>query len=349
MKSPAFIPIATNPLNGAPDPATLVARPATAARDFFVRNHADPPAAVDVPALEITGLVQRAGRISLEGLPRTTVEATLQCAGNRRCGLTAHRPIPNEVPWTNEAISNAVWEGVSLAAVLDRAGINTSDPTQLHVWFVGADVIAGKGANDGFGASIPFRKAMSPEVILADHMNGAPLQPDHGAPLRVIVPGYIGARSVKWLTNIRVDTTPSTNYFQNAYALITEPGAAPEVLGELRVNAAFALPDDAVLPAGRTTVRGWAMAGGDSTIIRVEVSADGGATWQDARFVSPERRFVWRLWEADVTLNPGPHELVCRATDSRGATQPSSPTEVWNVRGYMNNSWHRVAVRTHVA
>jgi sulfite oxidase len=273
------------------------------------------------------------------------VEATLQCAGNRRCGLTAFREIPNEVPWTNEAIGNAVWQGVSLAAVLELAGITDRDASGLHVWFTGADIVAGKGPGEAFGASIPLTKAMRPEVILADTMNGAPLHVDHGAPLRVIVPGYIGARSVKWLREIRVEREPSTSHFQDAYSLLATPGAEPKPLGALRINAAFALPSDASLAAGTRTVRGWAMAGGDATITRVDVSADGGSTWADAQFTSPNKPFVWQLWEAGVTLTGGECNLVCRAFDSSGATQPAEPAEVWNVRGYMNNSWHRVRVR----
>jgi sulfite oxidase len=174
-------------------------------------------------------------------------------------------------------------------------------------------------------------------------MNGQPLAADHGAPLRVIVPGYIGARSVKWLTHIRVEREPTDNHFQSAYSIHGATSGNGEVLGPLRLNSAFALADGARLAPGPHTLRGWSMAGGDATIIRVEVSTDGGSTWTGARFTTPETRYVWRLWEADVTLGGFSHELVCRAFDSSGASQPADPHDVWNAKGYMNNCWHRVA------
>lgn len=340
MKSTAFQSITTDPVNGAPTPEALAAGHVTPVEHFFVRNHTAPPQLAQAGVVRVDGLVQHAGSVALAGLPRTRVEATLQCAGNRRCGLIAHREIPGELPWTNEAIGNAVWEGVSLAAVLESAGVNDRDANALHVWFTGADVVSGKGAPEAFGASIPFAKAMRPEVILADTMNGAPLEALHGAPLRAIVPGYIGARSVKWLTDIRVERGISTSTFQRAYSI--DSGAGAEVLGPLPVNSAFALPDSWNTVAGRVTVRGWAVASHDAVVERVEVSSDGGATWTAARFTSPERRFTWRLWEADVTLPRGECELVCRAFDSAGASQSALTAEVWNARGYLNNSWHRV-------
>jgi sulfite oxidase len=342
VKSTAFQSITTDPVNGAPTPEALATGHITAVEHFFVRNHAAPPALAPAGVVRVGGLVLRTGSISLTGLPRTRVEASLQCAGNRRCGLAAHREIPDELPWTNEAIGNAIWEGVSLAAVLESAGITERDTGGLHVWFTGADVVSGKGKPEAFGASIPFAKAMRPEVIVADTMNGAPLDAHHGAPLRVIVPGYIGARSVKWLTDIRVERVMSTSRFQSAYSIVSASG--PQVLGALPVNSALALPDSCTLPSGAQTVRGWAIGSDDAVIERVEVSADGGATWANARLTSPERRFVWRLWEARVTLTRGACELVCRAFDSSGAAQPARAADVWNARGYLNNSWHRVAV-----
>jgi len=320
----------------------LAAGHITPVEHFFVRNHAAPPVLADAGVVRVDGLVQRTGTMSLAGLPRTRVEASLQCAGNRRCGLIAHREIPGELPWTNQAIGNAVWEGVSLAAVLESAGVAERDTSGLHVWFTGADVVSGKGEPEAFGASIPFAKAMRPEVILVDAMNGSPLDIHHGAPLRVIVPGYIGARSVKWLTDIRVERAMSTNRFHDAYSIVS--ASESHVIGALPLNSAFALPNSCTLPAGSQTVKGWAVARDDAVVERVEVSTDGGATWAHARLTSPERRFVWRLWEAGVTLPRGECELVCRAFDSSGATQPPRAADVWNVRGYLNNSWHRVAV-----
>lgn len=345
--SSSFRAITASPLNGSPTPADLVRSAVTPEELFFVRNHGPIPgdrasaSAGEPDSVRISGLVANPFVLPLSDTPvrqfeRTSLEATLQCAGNRRSGLQRVRPILNELPWGSEAIGNATWEGIRLSDVLEHAGLQ---PGAAHVWFTGADAAMGKHAGTRFGASIPLDKAMTGDVILADTMNGAPLTPTHGAPVRVVVPGYIGARSVKWLTEIRVEREPSPNVFHTAYSV------GDRVLGEFPLSSAFALPGHgATLARSHAAVRGWAIAGGTDTIARVEVSTDAGATWSDATFTSPAKPFVWRLWEARVSLEPGEHELVCRATDSRGATQPPDAAPLWNAKGYVNNAWDRVRV-----
>jgi len=174
------------------------------------------------------------------------IEATLQCAGNRRQELLPYGEIPGELLWAEEAISTARWEGVSLRAVLEAAGLGEE---AAHVEFIGLDRIEGKA--EGFGGSIPLDKAMHGEVLLADRMNGAPLPVEHGYPLRVVVPGYLGARSVKWLGQIVVRTQPSQNYYQaRAYKLF--PGdVSPDtvvweegmMLGEMPVTSVICTPE----------------------------------------------------------------------------------------------------------
>ncbi|HKS04801.1 MAG TPA: sulfite oxidase [Gemmatimonadaceae bacterium] len=334
----SLVSITDRPLNGSPAPDALIRSPLTPADDFFVRNHGDIPATA--PDVRITGLAKTPltlDRATLSDFQRVTLEATLQCAGNRRSGLQRVRPILNELPWGSEAIGNATWEGIRLADVLQRAGVTDG---AAHVCFTGADPAMGKHAGTHFGASIPLDKAMSGDVIIADTMNGAPLTPTHGAPARVIVPGYIGARSVKWLSEIRVEHEPSTNVFQAAYSV------GDRVLGAFPLSCAFALPaEHATLARSASRVCGWAIAGDSHTVARVEVSVDGGSTWREATFTSPAKPFVWRLWEAPVSLEPGEHELVCRATDTAGNTQPPDADSVWNAKGYVNNSWDRVRVR----
>ena len=196
------------------------------------------------------------------------VTATLQCAGNRRAGLMVIREIPGEAPWGPGATGTARWAGVALADVLALAG---PLPHAAHVAFDGADMCEEAQPSQRFGGSIPIQKAFRPEVLLAWTMNGEPLPPVHGAPLRVVVPGYIGARSVKWLQGIELRSQPWDGYYQHVvYRLLAEeerpgPGAGMP-LGIVALNSDVLSPaDGASVPAGPVEVRGYAFAGGSGT------------------------------------------------------------------------------------
>jgi sulfite oxidase len=250
--------------------------------------------------------------------------------------------------WGTEAVSHAEWGGVLLRDVLRQAGIT---PVARHVAFLGLD--EPEKSPDGFGGSIPLEAALNSPVLLADTMNGVPLPPTHGYPLRVIAPGYIGARSVKWLSRIMLQTSPSENYYQQHGYRLFSPSADPEtvesddgiMLGELPVNSVIWQPlEDETLEAGAVTVRGHAYVGGGRTIERVEVSADGGKTWLRATFDAEPQPYVWSLWQMDVNLAAGEHQLVVRAWDSSANSQPESVESVWNFKGYMNNAYHRIQV-----
>ena len=216
----------TDPLNmGAP--LEVIRQAFVTPQDcFFVRNHsAVPHMDVQRYRLLVRGRVQVPLELSLDELradfPPSTVMATLQCAGHRRNELAAFRPIPGEIPWGAETIGNAVWRGVALREVLRAAGVWES---VQHVAFLGLDAVHKDGERFAFGGSIPIEKAMSAEVLLAYEMNGRPLPPQHGFPLRVLVPGYIGARSVKWLASIVLQDAPSTNHYQaHAYKVFPSP------------------------------------------------------------------------------------------------------------------------------
>jgi sulfite oxidase len=349
-----------DPFNAGPAPELLRRGFITPNELFFVRNHGAVPE-VDPASwrLEIGGLVKRPLRVSLAELrlmPRSTVTATLQCAGNRRVELTRVAPIPNELGWDTEAISTAVWGGVPLRELLAAAA---PLPEAEHVAFTGLDETERHGVRFRFGGSIPLDKARASEVLLADEMNGAPLPPVHGAPLRAVVPGYIGARSVKWLAAVTVQERPSDNYFQaKAYRLFPAHVDAGNVdwesgmmLGELPVNSVICSPGEGeTLAAGTVEVQGYAMAGGGREVARVDLSADGGRSWTTAAIgttaaVQPEDgRWAWRLWKGRLELPAGEHEIVCRAWDSAAQTQPEHPAQVWNFKGYANNAWHRVRV-----
>ncbi|MBW8875510.1 MAG: sulfite oxidase [Acidobacteria bacterium] len=353
-KHPDLIVRQPDPFNGGPPPNLLLGNFITPYELFFVRSHGGVPN-VDRSSYRLTvdGLVERPLSLSLDDLqrlPRAAVTATLQCAGNRRQEMMAHKPIPDELPWGTEAVSNAEWSGVPLREVLAAAGVR---PGARHAAFTGLDDTERHGHRFNFGGSIPLDKALSGEVLLADSMNGQPLQPVHGAPLRVVVPGYVGARSVKWLSRITLQEKPSDNYFQaRAYRLFPPHYDKDNVdwekglmLGEAPVNSVILSPQEkATVPAGKVTVRGWALAGGSRGVARVDISADGGENWTVADFIKDEGVFVWRLWEAVLDLASGPQEIVCRAWDTAAQTQPERAGQVWNFKGYANNAWHRVRV-----
>lgn len=322
---------------------------------FFVRNHGAVPQ-VDIHRyrLLVTGRVQAPLELSLNELrahfPVSTVMATLQCAGHRRDELAAVRPIPGEIPWGAETIGNAVWRGVALREVLQAAGVG---PDVRHAAFLGLDTTHQGGEQFAFGGSIPIEKAMSAEVLLAYEMNGRSLPPQHGFPLRVLVPGYIGARSVKWLASIVLQGAPSTNYYQaHAYKVVPSALQAEnadwtqgQMLGPLPLNSVIFRPTEGeLLKAGPVSIQGYASASEGHRIERVELSSDGGATWTWATLREHPQPWTWCFWEATVPLSPGAHELIVRAWDSAGCTQPADVRQVWNWKGYLNNAWHRVTV-----
>ena len=325
----------------------------TATDSFYVRGHGDVPD-IDAGAwrLRVHGEVKRELGLSLttlrEALQEREVTATLQCAGNRRAGLIAIRDIPGEAPWGPGATGTATWTGVALADVLSLAG-----PLReaKHVGFLGADVSPEATPTQRFGGSIPLEKASRPEVLLAWAMNGEPLPPVHGAPVRVVVPGYIGARSVKWLEQIEVRSTPWPGYFQNVvYRLLPEDGApgagAGTPLGLVALNSDVVTPADGeTVPAGPLEVRGYAFAGGERYVSRVDVSRDGGASWSSAELLDDLGPWAWRHWQIMLDLAPGDHEIVVRAWDSSAATQPENEAPLWNPKGYVNNARPRVRVR----
>ncbi len=322
---------------------------------FYARNHAPIPS-VD-PAtyrLTVTGAVRTPLLLTHDDLhrafPAETLTATLQCAGHRRAELIAVKDIPGQSPWIADAIGTAAWTGVPLRAVLDAAGV---DEEAEHVAFTGLDTAHLEGHTFPVGTSIPVAKARQPEVLLAYAMNGTPLPPRHGFPLRVIVPGYAGIRSIKWLQEIRLQAAPSDSYtYTHDYKLFppqvekeTADWATGLPIGEVALTSAICTPAaGAVLAAGPVRVEGYAFAGGDRDVARVAVSGDGGQTWATADLDPDGSRWTWRFWSCTLDLPPGHQEVVVRAYDTAGATQPEHAAPLWNFGGYMNNAWHRVTL-----
>ena len=346
-----------DPFNAESPLAALVASDITPLDVFYSRNHGPIPD-VDPKAwrLQIDGLVTAPMEVTLADLRDRfdghEVHATLQCAGNRRVGFNAVREIEDEDPWGAGATSTATWRGVRLADVLGHAGVSTADG--LHVAFAAPDVSALASPEQRYGSSIPLRKALSDEVLLAWEMNGEPLPRIHGGPVRVVVPGYIGARSVKWVNEIRVQAGPSDNYFQATAYRVLPPDFDPDAAGHgdgisltsVALNCDILVPDaGAEMPAGPLNVRGYAFAGDDRDVTRVDVSIDDGATWSQAELAPARSRWTWSLWSIAVDVQrPGPMTITARAWDSTGALQPESAAALWNPKGYVNNSWASVQV-----
>ncbi|MER6632653.1 sulfite oxidase [Streptomyces sp. NPDC000987] len=343
------------PFNAEPPRGALTGERQTPVGVFFSRNHGPIPD-IDPEAwrLRVDGLVGHPLELSLrelrERFGEVEVEATLQCAGNRRAGLAAVRDIPGEARWGPGATATARWSGVRLRDVLAEAGLGSQ---AAHIAFGAPDVSPKADPPQPYGGSIPAAKALGPEVLLAWAMNGEPLPRVHGGPLRAVVPGWIGARSVKWLTRITARSQPSAGYFQaTAYRILPAgadtaragPGAGIS-LGPLPVNCDILVPDDgARLPAGPTEIMGYALAGDGRTVARVDVSADAGSNWQQAELDPADSPWVWQHWRTTLDLAAGERQVTARAWDSTGALMPESPRSLWNPRGYGNNSWAGIHV-----
>lgn len=343
-----------SPLNAEPEIDELSKSWMTPVESFYVRSHAPNPK-IDLSGfrLAVEGLVDQPLSISLAELndifDETSVIATMTCAGNRRSEHSLVKPVSG-VPWQAGAIGNARWAGVRLSDVLKKAGLKEN---AKHVWFEGLDQIPKGDGIIPFGASIPVSKAMHdvdgiPGALLTTKMNGAPLNADHGAPLRGVVPGYIGARSVKWLGKIVVSDRSSPNhYVATAYKLV-EDGTPLEwdesgPLYRFPLNSVICTPSAGKdVEPGKIAVAGYALPSGrpGTSIAKVEVSTDQGRSWTQATIHSPRREYCWVLWKADVKVSSSARELTVRATDSKGDIQPRQVP--WNLKGYMFNAWHRV-------
>jgi len=262
------------------------------------------------------------------------------------------------------AIGNATWTGVRLRDVLKHCGMDEEMTAQTlqHIQFEGWDMDM---AGEAYGASIPIEKAMrnTGDVLLAFEMNGEPLPRDHGYPLRVIVPGVVGARSVKWLRKITASVEESAlSWHQNDYKS-SPPDATQETYDFKKAPPIYESPVQSAILEPKTghnvdsdessvTVKGYAYSGGGCGILRVDVSADGGKTWHTAGLddfkQKPYQSWTWTLWEIDLPMpDPVPEQglrILCKATDTHHNVQPEDISSIWNVRGFLNNSWHRVVV-----
>jgi sulfane dehydrogenase subunit SoxC len=283
------------------------------------------------------------GLDELRARPAVTIPVTFECAGNGRA-LFDTRAVSQ--PWLLEAIGTGEWTGTPLAPLLREAGV---PPDTVEVLFTGLDRGVEGEQEQAYERSLPVAEAMRDEVLLVYEMNGQPLLPQHGAPLRLLVPGWYGMTNVKWLARIAALTEPFRGY-QNAvsYRMRTTDDEEGRPVTRIRVRSLIAPPGipsfperERVLAPGPVTLEGRAWSG-SGPIERVEVSVDGCATWNDARVEPSPAPSAWHRWTFGWTATPGEHEIASRATDTTGATQPMQPE--FNLGGYENNAVHRVLV-----
>jgi DMSO/TMAO reductase YedYZ molybdopterin-dependent catalytic subunit len=311
----------------------------------YILTHFDIPD-IDPAAwhLRISGAVERALELSMAALrkdPAITVPVTLECAGNGRSLLS---PRPMSQPWVLEGVGTAHWTGVPLAYLLGKAGVLQN---AVEVVFTGTDAGVQGGVPHHYARSLPIREALRADVVLAYKMNGAELPPQHGYPLRLVVPGWYGMASVKWLQSIEVVTTPFTGYQQQvAYRFQESADDAGTPVSRIRVRSLMVPPGipefftrKRILSPGPVLLEGRAWSG-EGAVTGVEVGIDG--TWLPAQLDKPAGGFAWRKWTLPWVADPGEHVLSCRATDATGATQPLEQN--WNYQGLGNNMVQRVSV-----
>jgi sulfite oxidase len=355
---PDLIVRSRSPYNAEPPLDRLRASFVTALSDFYVRCHGDIPQ-LDAARhrLLVDGSVATPLDLSMVELrtcfPQRTATAVIQCAGNRRGDMHEVRPVSGD-RWGAGAIGNAQWTGVRLSDILHAAGVDPK--VGLHVALTACDDCLAQGERFRYAVSIPLTKAMAPEVLLAYEMNGQPLTPEHGSPLRAVVPGFAGVRSPKWLRGITVQDRPMDSPVQARDYKLFPPHVTQETadwdkgitIYDMPLNAAICEPaPHAELSAGLTTVRGYAITT-NRNIVRVDVSANRGSSWTTAQLEhDPAAPGSWTLWEATLDLPKGDHQLVVRAWDSAGQTQPEWPNSVWNFKGYLSAAWHRVNVNVN--
>ena len=362
-RHPALIPSSERPFNAEPPVSLLLQDFITPTDLFFVRNHLPVPTIKpDNYRLNISvhGKEKALSLYTLHKLEQKSVVTTIQCAGNRRSDMVKVKPVKG-LNWGFAAISTAEWSGPTLKDVLKQCGVNLDTTEYQHIQFEGCDT-----GPDGttYGASIPIELAriLRNDIIVATKMNGEDIPRDHGYPVRIIIPGVVGARQVKWLDKIELSNEESSSHWQqrdykgfnSSVDWHNVDFSKSTAIQLLPVQSAICEPEDGeTLPDDEeVTVRGYAWSGGGRGIYRVDVSADGGKTWVTAELQHPPSQtpytsWAWTFWEAQVALpkgHGGKTELVCKACDSQYNVQPDNVESIWNLRGCLSSAWHRVNV-----
>ena len=322
----------------------------TPVQHFFVRNHMHEPSELDAGEWRLTigGEVEKPLRLDLADLRKMeghSVVNTLECAGNGR-GL--YRPQVPGIQWGKGAVGTARFSGPRLRDVLQRAGVKA---TGKDVMFRGLDEVPGKVPP--FIRSIPLEKAMDGDTLIATHMNGSPLAKHHGFPARVLVPGWVGAASCKWITEIKVLATEFRRKFHEPRLPHAQPACATWTACE---SGGYPSADCAHREVGDCRAERWRQSetgtsdvvhgaawAGEADIIKVEISTDGGVSWNPAALNHEHAHYAWRLWSYQWKPGKaGDYAIMARATDNLGRTQPTAAA--WNPSGYLNNSIDQVRI-----
>ncbi|MBX2878597.1 MAG: molybdopterin-dependent oxidoreductase [Granulosicoccus sp.] len=279
---------------------------------------------------------------AIEALPQIDMPVTLECAGNGRAGIS---PRAHSMPWHYEAVGTSIWTGTPLRPLIERA---QPERDTIDIVFTGADEGFDKGIRHHFGRSLNVEQIQSLDVMLVHRMNGQPLLPQHGAPFRLIVPGWYGMASVKWLSRIDAINTPYQGFQQvNTYRYRKHKDEAGIPVSSLRVKSLMqppGIPDWKTrvryVQPGRVTISGKAWSGNGTAITKLEF--DDGSGWNSCAISPPTEKYAWTAWSFDWQATPGDHMLRCRATDANGNVQPEAPP--WDASGFGNNAVQQVPV-----
>ncbi|MGH6903438.1 MAG: sulfite oxidase, partial [Geminicoccaceae bacterium] len=341
------------PVN-AETPAHLLDDPVTPTARHFIRNNGNPPEEIDATTwrLVVDGEVEQPLELTIDDLKRrfeaVTLALQLECGGNGRAGFN---PPASGNQWGVGAVGCSEWTGVRYADVLEAAGVK---PSAVYTGHYGADThLSGDPDKIAISRGVPIAKAMDPSNLIAFEMNGGPIHPLNGAPLRAVLPGWPGSCSQKWLTRIwlRDQVHDGEKMGGDSYRVPRHPVApGTEVPAEdfviiqsMPVKSIITFPaTNGAIAGGTTAVRGHAWAG-DRQVRALDLSIDFGASWQAADLREPVNPYAWQQWQAEVTFpEAGYYEVWARATDDRGVMQPFAIA--WNPKGYLNNSLHRIAL-----
>jgi DMSO/TMAO reductase YedYZ molybdopterin-dependent catalytic subunit len=301
---------------------------------FFVRsNYPLPTVDSEQWRLRVDGDVERELTLTLDevkALPVRTQTAFLECAGDSR---SRYEPQAEGTAWKNDAIGNATWTGTSLRHVLELAGLRSD----------AFEIVTQGGDTHEMQRGLPLGVALNPSTMLVWEMNGQPLPQPNGGPMRLLVPGWCGIASTKWIVGITVIDRPFAGKWNTEnYTIQTAAGERVRPVREMPVKSIISTPAaGSSVAAGHQQVTGYAWSGYGG-ITRVEVSVDGGLTWSDARITEEAGRLSWVRFAYDWEAQPGTARLQSRATDERGLIQPECAA--WNARGYLNNSIYEVSV-----